>query len=326
MAVINYTKLKSVNSFAAPYLMNELEANLKMFFDWGLLGIGGWSDVSIPMTGAFGGDLHVLQSVYDPSYNDGQVWQAFRKDWVWETGVGYLDDSDNPEPTIITGVRVDGTFYGSGDATYGWHINYPLGRVVFDTAIATNSTVDLNYSYRFVQIYRADDAPWWTKLQFRSFRADDDHFSQFGTGDWSIGAHHRVQMPAIVIEAVPRGSARGYELGNGALAREQDVLFHILAENRYDRNRLLDITCLQFDNTIWLFNTQSTAEATGYPLDYRGMLVGTNMYPDLVDANDGYRWQQCRFIDSVISEVESLNPNLYQGVIRTTLEVIIGNI
>ena len=326
MAVTDYTKLRSANSFAAPYLMNELETNLKMFFDWGFLGIGGWSDVNIPTMGAFGGTLHILQPVYDPSYDDGQVWQTFRKDWVWETGVGYLDSTSNPDPTRITGVKVDGAFYGSGDVTYGWHVNYPLGRVIFDTAVATTSDIELNYSYSFVQIYRADDAPWWTELQYQSFRADDSHFSQFGTGDWSIGAQHRVQMPAIVVEAVPRGSAGGYELGNGALEVEQDVLFHVLAENRFDRNNLLDIIRLQQDNIIWLFNSQSVAEATGYPLDYRGMVVGSNMYPDLVGSGNGYRWQECRFKDSIIAEVESLNPNLYQGVIRTTLEVIIGNI
>lgn len=326
MAIADYAKLKSVSSFAAPYLMNELETNLKTFFDWGLLGIGGWSDVTIPTTGAFGGNFHVLEPVYDPSYTDGQVWQAFRKEWVWETGVAYLDTGANPDPIHITGVRVNGTYYGSGDSTYGWHINYPLGRVIFDSAITTNSVVDLNYSYRFVQIYRADDAPWWRELQYQSFRADDSHFTQFGTGDWSIGAQHRVQMPAIVIEATPRGSAAGYELGNGALSVEQDVLFHILAENRYDRNNLLDIIRLQYDKIFWLFNSQNIAAATGYPLDYRGMLVGSKMYPDLVDPNTGYRWYECRFIDTTISEVESLNPDFYQGIIRTTFEVIIGNV
>jgi len=325
MALANYTKLNGVSSFAAPYLMNELETNLKMFFDWGLLGIGGWSNVSVPTTGAYGGDLHELQPVYDPSYTDGQVWQAFRKDWVWETGVEYLDSTTNPEPISITGVRVDGIYYGTGDATYGWHANYPLGRIIFDTEIATTSTVELDYSYRFVQIYRADDAPWWQELQYQSFRADDSHFSQFGTGDWSVGAHHRVQMPAIVLEAVPRGSAAGYELGNGALEVNQDVMFHVVAENRYDRNNLLDIIRLQYDNIIWLFNSQSVAEATGYPLDYRGMLVGSNMYPDLVETG-AYRWYECRFTDVNISEVESINPNLHQGTVRATLEVIIGNV
>ena len=48
---------------------------------------------------------------------------------------------------------------------------------------------------------------------------------------------------------------------------------------------------LQHDNIIWLFNSQSAAEATGYPLDYRGMKVGDNMYPAsiIMDRFQGYR-------------------------------------
>lgn len=325
MALTNYTKFKNVSSFNAPFIMNELETNLKMFFDWNFLGMGGWSNATIPTTGIYGGNLHVLKPVLDPSYNDGQVWQAARKDWVWETGVTFLDTTDNPEPLQITGVRISGTYYGSGDATYGWHLNYPLGRVVLDTAIDTDSVVDLNYSYRFIQTYIADEAPWWTELQYNSFQASDSHFDQFGSGDWSIGAHHRVQMPAVVIEAVSRGSAMGYELGNGAIDTTQDVMFHVLAEDRRSRNQILDIIRVQFDKIIWLFNSQNVAVATGYPLDYRGMLIGSKMYPDLVAETGGYRWKETRFTDTYISEVESFNPNLYQGKVRVTFATIVGS-
>ncbi len=330
MAVVgDHTRLKAVDSFKTPFLMNELETNLKIFFDWGFLGLGGWVDVNIPTSGAFGGNQHQLQPVFDPSYNDGQVWQTFRKDIVWETGVSFDDYNTNPDPIRITGFRVNSVSVASGDSSTGWHINYPLGRVIFDTAISpTNDTVELDYSYRFIQIYRADDAPWWQELHYQSFRADDSQFSQFGTGDWSIGAQHRIQMPAIVIECVPRGSSRGFELGNGALVLEQDVLFYVLAENRFDRNNLLDTIRLQHDKTIWLFNSDSVAASTGFPLDFRGMKTGDNMYPDLVNVaqSGGFRWRQCRFADSVISEVESPNPNLFQGVCRVTTEVIFGNI
>jgi hypothetical protein len=132
-------------------------------------------------------------------------------------------------------------------------------------------------------------------------------------------------MPAVVIEAVPRGSAAGYELGNGAIETTQDVKFHVLAEDRRSRNEILDIFRLQFDKIIWLFDSQAIAVATGYPLDYRGMLVGSNMYPDLVDVS-GFRWKECRFSDTFISEVESFNPNIYQGVVRTTFDIIVGSV
>ena len=83
---------------------------------------------------------------------------------------------------------------------------------------------------------------------------------------------------------------------------------------------------LQFDKIIWLFNSQNVVESTGYPLDYRGMLVGSNMYPDLVAATGGYRWYECRFADMMISEVQSIHPSLHQGIVRLTADVILGDI
>ena len=74
-------------------------------------------------------------------------------------------------------------------------------------------SVQLNYSYRNVQVYIADQAPWWDELQYNSMRVDDATFSEIGSGNWGILSNHRVQMPAIVVEAVPRRTFKPYELG-----------------------------------------------------------------------------------------------------------------
>tara|TARA_Y100000310_G_C20658386_1_gene803260 strand:- start:1092 stop:2081 length:990 start_codon:yes stop_codon:yes gene_type:complete len=329
MALQDYTKLKGVNDVGDSLFMSTLENNLKVFFDWGLLGIGAWFDVQIPQSGVYGGYYHKLRRVDDPSYDDGQVWETPRKDLVWETGVSYPSGLATVQPVRISGVYVDGTnassFYGPGDSTYSHHINYPLGRVVFDTAIDTSSDIYMNYSYRWVQTYLADKAPWWQELQYGSFRVDGDHISQTGSGDWSIGGNHRVQLPAVVIEAVPRRYSQGYELGNSSLRTYQDVLFHVIAESKWQRNQLVDILSVQQDKTIYLFDTNKVAEDRKYPLDYRGMLASGNplMYPNLVAAS-GYRWKECRFRNSVLSEVESPSPNLHEAVVRTTFEVVIS--
>jgi len=327
--VIDYTKLKHVNRISDTDLLTELETNLKYYLDWGLLGAGGWVDVEIPQTGIQGGIESTLKYTEDPSYTNGQVFQGFRKDWVWETGVEYDDNGDNPDPIHITGVEVDGTLYGSGDSTYGWYIDYPLGRVIFNTAIPTGSTVKANYSYRWCQIYVADDAPWWRQLQYSSFDASDLQFIQRNNlGDWSICGHHRVQMPSVIIESVSRGTSEGYELGNNALNRQQEVLLNIVAETRQDRNKLVDYFLNLKDKVIWLFDSDSMIESGDFPLDYRGMLVGSKMYPDLVNevASGGHRWKKCYIVDSNSSEVESWSPNLYEGVVRLSTEVVIGNI
>ena len=87
----------------------------------------------------------------------------------------------------------------------------------------------------------------------------------------------------------------------------------------------MDILSVQQDKSIYLFDTNKVAEDQKYPLDYRGMLASGNplMYPNLVAAS-GYRWRECRFSNSVLSEVESPSPNLHEAVVRTTFEVVIG--
>ena len=141
---------------------------------------------------------------------------------------------------------------GTGDATYGHHYNYPLGRVVFDSAIPTTSTVQIEHSYRNVQTYIADQAPWWDELQYNSMRVDDVTFDQVSSGNWSILANHRVQMPAVVLEVVPRRRYEPYELGSSTNIITQDMLFHIVAESRWWRNQLVDIISAQKDKTLML--------------------------------------------------------------------------
>ncbi len=206
--VSNYTEFKLISDFRNTQLINEVESNLKLWMDWCFLGIGSWGDIEIPTSGYYG-NFHILRLVDDGAYNDGQVWEGVRKEWVWETGVEFDDDGNNPEPVQITGISVDGTSYGPEDSTYGWHINYPLGRVIFSGAIGTGSDVQADYSYRYVQTYKADDAPWFRELQFASFRPADNSFSQV-EGNWSIGGNHRVQLPSIIIEGIPNGVTECY--------------------------------------------------------------------------------------------------------------------
>jgi len=312
------TKFQHVSQIGYTLLNSELESNLKSYMDWGLLGIGGWFNVTIPTSGAFGGTFDQLRLVDDPSYSAGQIWETARKDWVWETGVQYTGGT----PIAITGVSVNGTFYGTGDATYAHHYNYPLGRVVFDSPLPTTSTVKLEYSYRNVQTYIADQAPWWDELQYNSMRVDDATFTQVSSGNWGILANNRVQMPAVVIEAVPRRTFQPYELGNSSNFVTQDVLFHIVAESRWWRNQLIDIISIQKDNTLMLYDSNKLAESGVFPLDYRGMPVASPInYSGLVN-NPGYQYQSARITDMGVSEMDSYNSRLYEGTVRASFEVI----
>lgn len=312
---------KGINHLGDTYLMNKLELNLKTWFDWAFLQSGGWTDVSPPSLGPNGGDYSILRRVDDPSYSSGTVYESIRKDWVWETGVDYVDYNSNTQnPTSPASIFVDAVL------TVPNHINYPLGRVVFNTPISSSSVVTASYSFRNIQVYLADSARWWTELQYRSYDAGDPQFSQLDDGSWALGSNHRIQMPVVIIEATPRAVSTGYQLGDGSSWVEQDILVHVLAEDRYMRNKLVDIFRGQFDKSIWLFDDNSVTDAGDYPLDFQGEIVDSSKtFPSLVDKTTGHRWKSCRFMRTQTSEIESFNSRLYQGVIRMTCEVILND-
>lgn len=312
------TTFQHVSQIGNTLLNSELESNLKSFLDWGMLGIGGWFNVEIPTSGAWGGTFDKMRVVNDPAYVLGQVWETPRKDWVWETGVQYTGGT----PIQISGVYIDSVLKTSGDSTYGHHYNYPLGRVVFDSAVPTTSTMQIEHSYRNVQVYIADQAPWWDELQYNSMRVDDITFDQVSSGNWSILANHRVQMPAVVIEAVPKRIFKPYELGATSNFVTQDVLFHIVAESRWWRNQLIDIISAQKDKTLMLYDSDKLADAGAFPLDYRGSVVNSgNNYSGIVN-NTGYQYTSARITNMGITEMESYNSRLYEGTVRAGFEVI----
>ena len=322
---IDPTNASTVNSKAVQShigydnLANILEANLKTHYDWIFLTLGGWTSVTIPLSGAYGGEWSRLRPVEDELYTDGQVWEGARKDWVWETGINYVGtDGVTYNPTGVGTPTVDSV--ATSDA---YHVNYPLGRIIFDTPISTSSTVQVAHQYRYIQVYRADDAPWWREIQYNSHRVDSAHFLQSVSGDWSVFGTHRVQLPCVIVESVPRGVAGGFQLGDDALEVSRDVLFHVIAESRTDRNNIMDIISLQTDKSIWLYNTNTAID--DYPLDFQGSLTGTKMYPDFVDetGNGGHRWGEVRMENSTISDIEQIHPTLYEATIRTTMRIVI---
>lgn len=316
----NNNEFKGVSHIGNRRLMNILETNLVTWLDWSFLRIGGWMDVDIPSTGIGGGDFSTLRAIEDETYTNGQVWEGTRKDWVWETGVDYVDiDNTTRNPNAVGTPTVDGVA-----ATGSYHVNHPLGRIVFDSPISTSAIVKVKHAYRSVQVYRADDASWFTELQYMSFSPEDIQINNVGLSTWRIGSNHRVQMPAIIIEAVPRGSAKGRELGTASrMDLIQDILFHIIAEDRTTRNDITDIIRQQHDGSIWLFDNNTLVADEAWPLDSKGSLVGSLMYPDMVaeTGDGGYRWDSCYMENMVISEVQELHTNLHESTVRATVRV-----
>jgi len=239
------------------------------------------------------------------------------------------DYPNQERPPGVSGVFVDSVFRpASGVGPYSFHVDYPKGRVVFGSAISSTSDVQAEFSYKWINVVRADQA-FFREIQYRSQRADGD-FNYAASGDWSQLAQTRMQLPVIAVEAVSRREFSPFQLGGGQYVNT-DVLFHVLAEQEYDRDKLLDIVSLQNEKTINVFDSDKVQDwqVRAFPLDWRGMTRPSGLrYPELVDDFRSTKVfnGDLRFKDAAITAVSTVNPNLYHGVVRTSTEVILPGI
>lgn len=316
---MSYTRLKGVTEIGDSLLSEQLKANLVEFFNWGLLGVGGFTNVTRSSIAPYGtGVLPAqLRLVDDKNYNIGQIWESHRQDWVWESGVDYAY-----QPIQISGVYVNNTFYNSSTTgTYEHKIDYPRGRVIFTNAIPSSSVVEVNYSHRYVSFYTSD-APWFKEVIFNSYRVDDPQFTQLSSGVWTILSQNRIQLPAVIVETVPRRKFIPMQLGGGQWVNT-DVIFHILAETTWDRDKLMDIISFQKEKTLLSFDKNAMTDANRFPLDYAGSIAsGAMVYPDLVKSSGegGFFWKKIFVKDMQTQESPSMPP-LHRAVVRGTFEI-----
>ena len=334
--------LNKITNIGDSTVSSIIQDNMIEYFDWAIIDAGGFTNTSIPTEGHYGGDKHKLRLVDDPRYTSGQVWEGFRSNWVWQSGVSNTDQPKTlkklkPDAATypnasnypgVSGVFVGGAFQpASGVGAYAHHIDYPNGRVVFDTAIATTSSVTAEFSHKWAKVTKANDN-FFREIQYRSQRADGD-FLMEGSGDWSQLADTRLQLPVLAVEVVKRRSLEPYALGGLTHFVNTDVLFHVLAEDDYTRDKLLDIVSLQEDRVVRLFDSDLIGRSSVFPLDYRGMTnKGAKMYPDLIKevADGGFRYNygggKLQLQDARVQTSEAISPNLYHGVVRMNTELI----
>lgn len=308
-----------VDNIGSTLIIGELENNLKSFLDWGFLNAGGFTNVTIPTTNISSFNLHILKPTVDKNRSNNTVWQAPRKDWVYESGVVF----NSVSPINISGVYVNGTLYPAptGNSTVGYKINYPEGKVVFNSPVAATSVVQLEYSYRNVQVYKMEEFPYWKEIQYRSLE-NKTGLSLSDKGDFAINSESRVQLPSIIIETVARGDSKPFQLGDKSLIIDQDILLHVLADNPKDKNNIIDIVRLQEDRIIWLYNTNEIIKSGLYPLNYNGSKNLTGQNYDIIVNNPSLRWRTCRIKDVNISDINFVNIRMYGSVLRLTNEII----
>jgi hypothetical protein len=314
-------QLKGFDSVFDSTLNNEIQDNLIEFLDWGLLEKGNYFNVTLGETSPKGYDYSKLRLSSDDRYASGTVWEGFRENWIWQSGVDYtpapIVDDNNPYPGI-SGVYIDSIFYPI-DTTgiYAHTVDYYHGRVFFDSPIPTGSTVQAEYSYKWINVVYAKEVPWIRDIQYRTYDLSNEFFT--GKGEWDQPPEVRFQLPAIAVEVVPRRALRGFQLGGGQWINT-DVLFHCIAEDENTRNKLVDIVSLQNDKTLYRFNSNTIAASGDFPLNYKGMTTsGALRYPDLVNTYPGGKaW----LTNASVQGMDTINSNLSAGIVKLTFEVI----
>lgn len=314
--------LKGITNYGDPLVSDQLKFNCYNFMDWGLLNIGAFTNVKFP-SGAFSTGIgshsvepYILRMSRDPRYPSGKVWEGFRNNWVWESGLNY-----QYQPVSISGVYVNNNFISKNTSgASGFKIVYPEGRIIFNSALPTTSQIKCEFSYKNVRI-ALSDAPWWQTLQFDSYRADDIQFKQTApSGAWDVLSSNRIQLPAIVIDSVPRVLVTPYEMGNLSRNHKQEIAFHILSETAYERDQLHDILINQWESTIAGIDKKKVTDSGKMPLNYDGTINISGMnYQQLQNSIDfewrGIRWEQVRS-----AEIQSKIP-LYRAQVNALLTV-----
>lgn len=306
-----------------------LKHNLIAFFDWGFLNKDGFINVEIPTSGvassygAYGGDFSKLRPANDPRFGAGKVWEAPRKNWVWE------NELSSTQPIAISGIYINNTFYPKSSG--GYTIDYPNGRIVLNSGISVNSNVRVAYSYKWISVMDINNVNWDNIVQTYSQRPDAT-YSVSGSGNYSLLADKRAQLPIVGVEVLETTYA-GYEIGvSAAKSYFSRVKYHVIGEDSMSVDRIAGMIARQDEKTIFLFNSNRVAESGKFPLNNFGSPIdGALTYSHLVKTNDegGYRYVEnvlggmSTFSKTTKQSIKKLTNNIYTTVVDMTSDSVL---
>lgn len=317
------TQFKGITNIGEATPSEQIATNIVAFFDWSFLQTGAYFNVELGQDGPYGGDKSKLLLIQDPNYTLGQVWEGSRGNWVWESGI-----SQATQPIQISGIYIDSNYYPvSTTGVYSYKINYPLGRIVFDSPISTSSTVKVAHSYKWIKVAKSDEYPLFKQIQYESLRPDNPDNTQVGSGDYAIIADTRIQMPAIIIEVPPIINKTPYGLGGGQWVKNK-VLCHIITEDDYSNRKIADILSQQEEKTVFMFDMDRLGQENRFPLDIYGSIAsGALTYPDLVklEEDGGFRYNHMTFDSTEGQSINSL-AGVFHSVVRINTSVLVPKI
>ena len=267
-------QLKGITNLNHYSFSMNLERNIVSFFDYGCLLASGYQNIYFNSTDYRGNEIGKLKPAISYQYSSGKVWEAYRSNWVWESGSGIT-------PVAITGVYVNGVFSGSG-----FDVNYKNGQIVFNTGIPTSSTVKCSYSPKTIN-WLSSDSTWFRELVAETYNYDAFDDVGIGSGIRSVINNHRVQLPAVVVEVSTENNFEPYQLGGGHWYNPK-VFFHVFAETPDQKKLIKDIISSQNQHSFLGVDFNKIAASGDFPMNSYGFLnSGAKTFPDLYN---NYPW------------------------------------
>lgn len=291
---------KNIESIGKRQPLSSLEDNLKSLLDWSFVNIGGFINITIPTTSIQNTSYHKLKLADDPNYKANTVWQADKKDWIYETGISY----DGSSPIEISGIYLNNSFLigPTGYGAYTYSLDYQNGRVIFDNPVNKNSDIQIEYSYRYIQTYKSSE----------------NHMLEINE---EILSSHKVELPAILIEMTDRTDQKPFELGNSRNIFFQDVLLHVMAKTSVQRNNISNALLLQKDKFFNLYDIDKIIENGVYPFDYKGSINNSRLNYDLLVKNNDYIYRKACIKNAMITEFNLISDTIYHNIVRWTIEI-----
>lgn len=304
----------------------QVENNLISWMNHAFLELGAWANVTTGTIQAYNGNPSLLRPISIPGRTPYSVYQGFRKDWVYESPSSL--EYPSGDPIVCSGIYINSIFYPTNTTTgtYAHRISFPEGTVTFTNGGVSGVTIRAEYSYRLVQITKADATDFYN-FEYYSNRSDSTSFLQFGSGSKDTIPDSRLQLPGILV-SLGRKSTRPWQLGTAASYVDQNVNFHIFAEDKFWRDQLVSILSWQDWKTIRMIDFNSVQASGHFPLNVYGSLNPSGkMYPDLVKTTDegGHFRQNLRMTETYVTNQNKVNKNLFIGTVTSVCEYLMIN-
>lgn len=316
-----HTEFRGIDHIGKKSLSEIVSDNLISWVDWSFLCLGAFQNISLSGVGIYNTNKSRLRLIDDKRTTLGSVWEGFRNNWIWQSGVPV-----SQQPTRPSGVYVNSSFVpANSSGTYAHIIDYPRGRVVFNTAIPTGSIVENEYSYRNINVIDANNSPYFQRIQMDSERVDDPQFLQTNSGAYYNVSDTRLQLPQVAIDVTSFDNSRPAEIGSGGRWKQNKIGFYVFAESDQIADRIGDIIQDQEMRTLYLYDSNVVASGNYYPLTSSGTIAsGAKTYPQMVDfpQNGGYYFNKIYIDEARTSQSQALGRDLHLKVVTMATEVL----